>query len=207
MQLNLPKKYLSYSSWYLWKKNKDQFRKRYYLNEPGYETRESIFGKNVAKMMDEQKYNPVLAKLPRGAVSEYRIEVNIGHTPILAFLDSFSPSTGSLYEVKTGRIAWNQERVNTHDQLPFYCAAIRAHLGFYDPYVLLCWLETKLRGRREELGGIEFENDDERDKIVEFTGKIEVYTRRVTENEISAIETDIQETAQEISEDYYKFTS
>ena len=200
--VNLPKSYLSYSAWALWHKNKNQFRKRYYENEPSFETRESIFGKRIAALLEEKKYDSTLAKVPRGKKTEFEINTHIGDIPILCYLDSCTEKTKSLFEIKTGRIRWNQKRVNMHDQLVFYAMAIQARFGSYDPFTLLCWLETELVGRKETIGGIDFENDDQRDKLVQLTGRMMVWTRKITPRQINKMKKSVWQTAQEINNDW-----
>jgi len=200
--MKLPKKYLSYSAWSLWKKDKEKYRKRYYENEPSFETRETVFGKHISQLLEKNEKHPILAKVPRGEFPEYRISTEINGVPIFSVLDSFSPSVGSIFEFKTGKVIWNQERVNNHDQLPFYACAVKSHIGFFDPHVLLCWLETRLAEKKETIGGIDFVTDDTRDMAIELTGKIEVFTRIITPEDVENISNDIKKVADEISEDY-----
>ena len=200
--VTIPKGRISYSMWHLWHTNKTQFRKRYYENIPSFETRESIFGKRIAKMLEEKKYDSTLAKVPRGKKTEFEINTHIGDIPIRCYLDSFTEKTKSLFEIKTGRIRWNQKRVNMHDQLVFYAMAIQARFGSYDPFTLLCWLETELVGRKETIGGIDFENDDQRDKLVQLTGRMMVWTRKITPRQINKMKKSVWQTAQEINNDW-----
>lgn len=207
--MNIPKGRISYSMWNLWCMDKEKFRKRYYENEPSFESRETIFGKNIASMLERNEYHPILAKVPSGTHKEYRIETVIQDMPVLAFLDSCSPATGSLFEIKSGRIPWNQQRVDTHDQLPFYCMCLQAKLGYYDPHVLLIWLETQLSPRTELIGGITFYNDDYRDLMVKLTGRLQVFTREVKQSDIDSITERVLLSAKEIETDYatYKIST
>jgi hypothetical protein len=203
--MQLPKKLFSYSQWSLWQKSKESYRKRYYEGAPSFETRETIFGKNVAEMLEKSEIHPILSKVPRGTHPEYEIKTVISEIPILAFLDSYTYSTNSIFEYKTGRIPWTQERVNEHEQLPFYAACVKAKYGAYDPHILLTWLETSLEGRTELIDGIMFHTDDNRDKKIELTGRIAVFTRVITDKEIARIEESIRATAEEISKDYEEY--
>ena len=198
----LPRTYLSYSAWETWRKSKQQFRDRYYIGVESFQTRETIFGKKIAKLLEDNEKHPILSKVPRGEKAEFRIETEINGIPILAVLDSFTPDTYSLFEYKTGRVIWDQQRVNQHMQLSFYAACIKAKYGFFDPHVLLIWLETELVGRNEIINGIDFSNDDDRDKEVKMTGKIEVFTRKITDEEIRIISESIRKSAEEISDDW-----
>ena len=197
-KLNLPRKYLSYTQYDTWIKSKKLYREIYYENKKRFETRESIFGKNAANLLEKGEYHPLLAKLPKGTHPEYRIETVIEGIPILSFLDSFTPGTNSIYEVKTGRVPWDQHRVDTHDQLPFYCMAVLSKFGHYDPHVLLAWLETILLPQTEIISGITFESKP----IVAFTGNLQVFTRFVDESSLQRITEALVMTADEISKDY-----
>lgn len=196
--LKIPRGRISYSMWHLWNTNKPEFRRRYYEGKKSYQSPEILFGKKTAEMLERNEYHHILAKIPAGTHKEYRIETTIEGIPILAFLDSCSPNTGALFETKTSHTLWDQQRVDTHDQLPFYCMCLQAHIGLYDPHVLLTWLETRLVEQSDVISGITFSKRPS----VEFTGRIMVFTREVTKSDISDITERVVSAALEIEQDY-----
>src|SRR5574338_1078197 len=102
MQLNLPKKYLSYSQMNTWLKNKEAYRSRYYRGEKQHENPEMLFGKKIAKMLEDPKDHPVLSKIPHYSISEYGIKTEVDGIPVIGYIDSYDPDTKSFLEYKTG---------------------------------------------------------------------------------------------------------
>lgn len=201
---NLPKQYLSFSQYSLWRSNKDAYRKRYYENIKSHETRELLFGKKIAKMLEKKDYTeyPILAKVKQGSHNEYEIKVKINGVPVLAYLDSCTPKTGKIYEYKTGKVIWDQKRVDEHEQLPFYAASMKAKHGKYNPIVDLFWLPTYVLPVKEIIGGIEFKASDSPSAEICLTGELFPFKRTLSKIDIAQIEYDIKKTAEEISEDY-----
>lgn len=190
----------------LWLRNKEQYRQRYYLNGPAFENKETIFGKRVARVLEtgekDEKLDPVLALVPRGDEMEYRIAISVGGVPFLGFLDSFNTPTFSIFEFKTGKDPWDTVRVHKHDQLVVYSLLTKLMHKGVDPVVTLVWLETRYKSLMVQIGSRLLETDSNE---LEFTGKIEVFTRRIAQWERDAMKKLIVKTATEISEDYTRF--
>ena len=200
------KKYLSYSQYALWKKDREAYERKYFEGEPPFETKETLFGKKIAEMLEQKNVvHPILSKVPRGECREWRVETRIHGIPTLSVLDSFSPAHGSIFENKTGRIPWTQERVDTHDQLLFYAAAVNAQCGFFDPHLTLSWLETKQEPLDMEVGE-ETLYSSERDGVIELTGRLFVFTRTITPAEVVAFGDKIVEVWGEIKEAWDEYT-
>lgn len=205
-KLNLPKKYLSYSQFDLWNKDKEKYRDRYYRNIKSFESKELLFGKKIAEMLEgDRKDHPVLSKIKQGTHNEYEIKVKIGGVPVLAYLDSCTPSTGKIYEYKTGHQVWNQKRVDEHKQLPFYAAAVEAKDGLYDPVIDLFWMPTVVIPGKEIIDGVEYESKDGAGASIELTGELHVFQRKLSRMDVPQIVYEIKKTAKEISEDYAEF--
>lgn len=202
MKLNLPKKYFSYSQMNLWIRNKDQYRERYYLNGPSFENKETIFGKKVAKMLEDGVKDPVLDKVPRHKTMECRMELNVGGVPFLGVIDSFNIASQSIIEYKTGKELWDTVRVHKHDQLVVYSLLAKLKYKTVDPIVKLVWIETRYAPIMDKIGSrtIERDSDD-----LEFTGKVEVFERKIVEWERKDIKDKIIKNAMEISEDFTNF--
>lgn len=202
MKYNLPRKYFSYSQYSCFKRSREEYYKQYILNEKRFETREILFGRKIASLLESslftEKY-PTFPDIPHGEKPEFRVETKIRGVPVLSIMDSYSPSTASIFEYKTGREEWNQERVNKHAQLTFYSMAVKHHFGNYDPNVILCWLETKLIPRKEVIDGIEYINENPKDMDIDLTGNIKIFTRTIKEKEIVELEEDILKVVGEIS--------
>lgn len=206
MKYNLPRSYLSYSSWSLWKKNKQAFRQKYYLNEASFETVETVFGKNIAKRLEDK--DPALSFIPSYSKSEHGIETLIGDVPVKGYLDTFEPKTFSFGEYKTGHLnkdgkaPWDIVKVAKHDQLPFYSLLIESKYGKVDRVTYLHWIETKFKEKKIMFEGIELIADT---RELELTGRIETFKRIIPKWERDEIKKSIIKVAEEISLDYTQY--
>lgn len=202
-QYNLPKKYLSYSQLDLWRKSKDQYRERYYYEDGiPFENAETIFGKKIAKMLEDGIRHPVLDKIPKYKFSEYKIQIDVGGVPFFGVMDSFSKHFKRILEYKTGKQAWDIVRVRKHDQLVVYSLLTKLKFGKVDPLVRLVWMETAYKKGIDTIGSVTCEAETNE---LELTGKIKVFGRKVAEWERKNMVKIIQQTAQEISDDYTNF--
>lgn len=202
MIYNLPKGYLSYSAWSLWKQSKESYRKRYYLNEKAPETPQTRFGKeqHAIKEADESVV---------GSETQLKAEISEG-LMIMGFLDSLDPDTLKIIDFKfshlskTGKEPWDAVKVRKHEQFPFYCLMVKVNFGRFNPECELHWHETKFKenkvavyqGRKYELA----------DKSMEVTGRVEKFVRIVEDWEVERMREEIIKTALEISEDYTIWT-
>lgn len=205
-ELKLPRKYLSYSAWALWNRNRDQFRERYYENKAGFSTRETVFGKEVAKMLEEDHGD--LAHIPRYSEPEYDISIDIEwdgtKVRILSYLDSFDPDECRIMEYKTGHLGkdgsvpWNQKKVEDHKQLDWYSMAVEAQHGRVHPECSLVWMETDWLEDFVEYKGRKYSKG----KRLKLTGRVEIFTRYIYEWQRDKIRQEIVKAAREISADY-----
>jgi hypothetical protein len=206
MKYNLPRSYLSYSSWSLWKRDKQAFRRKYYFNEAPFETVETIFGKKIAKRLEDK--DPELSFIPSYSKSEHGIETLIGDVPVKGYLDTFEPDTFSFAEFKTGHLSkngkspWDEVKVARHDQLPFYSLLIEAKYGKVDRVTYLHWIETAFKEKKIMFDGMELIADT---RELQLTGRIETFKRIIPKWERDNIKESILLVAREISEDYSLF--
>jgi len=195
--MNLPRKYLSYSAFSLWKSSKDQYRKRYYLNEEIFDTVQSRFGKEQHERMEEN---------PDVKGSETKIECEIEGIPILGYVDSLDPDTLKIIDFKfshlskSGKEPWDIVKVRKHQQFPFYCLIVKTIHGKYNEEVELHWHETKFKDNTIEFDGHILTSDKKHE--MDVTGRVEVFKRIVQEYELDNIKAEIIKVAREISEDY-----
>ncbi len=206
--MNLPKKYLSYSQYALWKKNRDQYRARYYENAPPFETAETIFGKNIAETLEDKNLvekHPVLSLIPRYSEPEYSVKVEIEGIPLMGYLDSYDPEGHAICEYKTGhlsidgKVPWNDVKVAKHEQLPFYSLLIKTAHGKVDPKVKLVWIETKFKNKNIEFNGNTLTSQT---RELELTGKFQVFERHIYKWELDKMKENIIKVAKEIHEDF-----
>ena len=197
MTFNLPRGYLSHSAMVLWETNKDQYRRRYYLNEAGFSSIETEFGHEVHKKFEEDESIV-------GSETEMKIEVVKGLF-LLGKIDSFNDKTLEIIDFKTGHLnkkgeaPWDRVKVQKHKQLVFYSLLVLSKYGKYNRTAILKWYETKFQNKFVEYKGRKLEMAH---KKLELTGKELVFKRKVYKWEILALKKDIIRTALEISKDY-----
>lgn len=206
--IHLPKSYLSYSALSLWKRDPIAFRAKYYDGMTQPETRYTLFGSEVHKLIEAGG----MTHVPRYKKAEYPIEVLIDGIPVMGVLDSFCPTKKAFLDYKTGiRLAngsarWNAVEVQKLDQLPFYSLLIKEKYGTVQATSKLVWLETMWVPSKKilEFNGVALEHFDNE---LALTGVVEVFKRRIDEHERMRMRSWIIESAKEISEDYASFTS
>lgn len=213
MKYNLPRGYLSYSSMDLWKKNKVQFRAKYYGSEDYFfETKYTIFGKEIAEILEDKKKtkaHPVLSKVPLYPVREQPLIHTIEDVPVKGFIDSFDKRHKRIIEIKTGirkdgRDPWDDVKVRKHEQIRLYSLLVKEIFGKVHPVVKLIWLETCWK---EECVDTIFG-----DKVFKkcspklaLTGEFKVFERVIEPWEHDYMKSEIVRIAGEISEDYSRY--
>jgi hypothetical protein len=197
IMLQLPKKYLSYSQYKLWKDNKEQYRQRYYHNGPSFESVETIFGKDFAERLE--RGDPSVAYVPHFEKSEHPIKVELKGIPLLGYIDSYCPTTHAFKEFKTGHQPWDAVRVAKHEQLDFYSLLIEMADGEVTNECELIWLQTKKVPKCILFDGIEICSDTYN---IELTGEMKQFKRTIYKYERERMKKEIQHVAESIAEDY-----
>lgn len=198
----LPKEYISYSAFSLWKRNKEAFRYRYYEGQPSTDTVETLFGKKIATMLEENKDE--MKHIPRYAEPEFSIEVMIGGVKVLGYLDSYDPDRHRFLEYKTGHMTWDKLRVLKHDQLVFYSMLIKESTGKVHPWCHLIWMETEFVKKKIMMGNIELEERG-RTKTLRLTGKVKKFRRYISKNDRERMKVELLQVVEEIKYDYQSY--
>lgn len=191
-KLNLPKKYLSYSAIHLWNENKDTFRKRYYENIKSPDTKYTLFGKEIEKEIQDNKYPDV----PYWGNAQHELKTEIEGIPIIGYLDSFNLEEKKFLDYKTSVNKWTQTKVQKLEQLPFYAMLIERIYGKVAPVCNLIWLETELV---KDTGLLQ------REEKLRFNGKFHVFERKIAKWELKRIKDWAIQSAEEISQDYTEY--
>jgi hypothetical protein len=199
---NLPKHYLSYSAYALWKSSKEQFRKRYYLNEKPFETKETLFGKATDLHLDNGGHID-------GVISyshpQHKIEVEYKGLPLLGYLDAFNMEDYRILERKTGhkcpkgKSPWDKIKVQKHVQLVWYSCLVELKYGKVHPEVILQWMETEFQDKTIEFQGHILKSSKGELKL---TGRIETFKRKIFKWERAKLLKEMLKVADEISSDY-----
>jgi len=204
--MTLPKGYLSYSAWHLWRTNKQAFRDKYYpdIRPPDFESVETIFGKQVHKQIEDGE----LPHVQRFPLPEHKIEVEVAGIKLLGQIDTFDEETFSFADYKSGHAnkkgdsPWSPSKVMKLDQLPFYAVMVEAKYGKVNPLCHLIWLETEFVKKSTEFDGHTLEGVS---RELKLTGRVESFPRRIAKWERDRMKKLIIETANEISDDYDAF--
>lgn len=194
---NLPKGYLSWSSYKLWKTSKEQFRKKYYYDTHyDLNTVETIFGKCIAEKLEKRE--KVLDGVLLCSHPEYKISAKFKGITLKGYIDCFDPKTLQIIEYKTGYKPWTKSLVHKHKQLDFYCLMVLLKFKKYNPNVILQWLPTEvIQGKKT--GVIRTK------KKIKLTGDVKTFKRKICKWEIEKLKRDVLIVAKEISADYTKF--
>ena len=203
-KLLLPRAYLSYSQMTCWLTNKDRFRREYFEGGPKLDTKYLQFGKGVASMIEDGSYKEILPDLEIKGTPEYKIIVDIAGVPCLSYVDEYIAPEHYFREFKTGKIPWTQAKVQKHEQLPFYAAALKAWTGTMPTHCELLWFETTEKSIYDP-NGSEQSFWDLVEKKISLTGKTVVFRRDFDEREIERVERLIRKTAEEIDCTYRAF--
>lgn len=199
--MNLPRPYLSWSQLDLWRHSPEQYKRRYFMNETFEPTAPMRFGKTVAELIE--KDHPSVRFVPRLKYPEHKIETRIAGIPTLSFLDSFDNHPPALLEYKTGRTEWTPEKVQKHDQILFYCAAIRAAYNILPETVYLVWLPTRVVSAVPDPRGIMWDEIDGEE--IALTGEAQIFPRSISVDAVDAFEIEIRRVAGEISKAWKEY--
>ena len=177
--------YISWSQYQLWNKSKKQYIEKYFEGSEQFVTKEMIFGKKVHEMIETGSRNvlPFDIDLFDGK-AEHNILVPITKSFLLrSIVDYISPDR-EIYEWKTGKTPWTQEKAEEHGQLYFeYMAMQEAGLNPSDTAYLV-WIET----RNNESGEIE------------LTGRTETFKVKIDKKQLDHWKKQMKETRKNIEE-------
>lgn len=200
-----PRDYISYSAHSLWKKDKEEYRRRYYEGQDGHVNSEMIFGKTIA----EQLENGVKIKgLKLYDKSEEPLNVKLGDINLKGYVDSFDTKKIRFIEIKTGHldskgnVPWNDLKVHKHSQLVWYYMMLQMKYGKCNPLCHLIWLETRFKNKSLEYQGHILETQS---RELELTGRVETFKRKIEEWEVDKLKKDIQETTLQIHNDFIQW--
>lgn len=195
----LPKPHLSWSQMSCWLSNPTRYRKEYFEAGEKLDTKYLRFGKGIAGLIEEGKHKELLPDLVVYDKPEFEIKTVVAGVPVLSYLDSYDSVNNVFREYKTGKLPWNQSRVQKHDQLVFYATALKWSVGKMPEYCDLDWIQTKE-------GGVELEDFwRSNERQINVTGLIKEFHREFDEREVERMENLIVKVATEISEAYLKF--
>lgn len=198
-KLMLPKPHLSWSQMSCWLSNPTRYRKEYFEAGEKLDTKYLRFGKGIAGLIEEGKHKELLPDLVVYDKPEFEIKTVVAGVPVLSYLDSYDSVNNVFREYKTGKLPWNQSRVQKHDQLVFYATALKWSVGKMPEYCDLDWIQTKE-------GGVELEDFwRSNERQINVTGLIKEFHREFDEREVERMENLIVKVATEISEAYLKF--
>lgn len=202
-KLILPRGYLSYSQMNCFLTSPARFRKEYFENGPRLTSKYLSFGKDVHKLIEENKHKEILPDLVVYDVREMEIRVDVLGVPVLAYIDNYDPEKNVFRDTKTGLVPWDKAKVIKLGQLPFYAVALKHKLGKTPEYCHLDWIETK-EGKTEAVVE-DFWRTNETE--LNITGRVFSFQRNFDDREIDKMEKLIVKTAHQISDAYKEFIS
>lgn len=159
-KIELPKGYLSYSQYQMWKTAKDRYIKKYMdgREDMNIYNKSLEYGKVVANALEEGKEigdtltDTMMFMLPKYEVRDkddsVEFETDKGLLTLFFKPDTFNPNNYDFREYKTGKTKWTQGKATNHFQLKFYALCIYLKYKHITEYTYLDWIET------EEIDGI-----------------------------------------------------
>lgn len=145
-----PRKYLSWSSFTLFKRSPASWVKVYIYGEK-VETEAMRFGTRFAEALEagggetgDRDIDFALAFLPRYPKAEYKIEVRTRGVVLHGRLDGCDTKKHVVGEYKTGKTPWDQKRVDQEGQLTWYALLYFLKHGKI-PSIELTWYDTENR--------------------------------------------------------------
>jgi len=112
----------SWSQLASWEYDHDVWYSKYILNKKEEDNKEMALGRALATALEHGKCDipELVKKLPYK--KEHPFKVNFNGITMIGFADDFDDKTFKvLNEVKTGKRAWDQKRVDQHGQITMYC--------------------------------------------------------------------------------------
>ena len=200
-KLILPRKYLSWSQMNCFLTSSVRFRKEYFENGPRMTSKYLSFGKEVHKLIEDNKHREILPDLTVYEVRELEVRCDVLGVPVLAYIDSYDPDKNVFRDTKTGIIPWDKAKVIKLGQLPFYAVALKHKFGKTPEYAHLDWIETKEEKIDTEVDDFWRTNETK----LNITGRLLSFQRDFDEREIEKMENLIVKTAEKISESYQLF--
>lgn len=197
---------LSYSGWNLWKTSKDSYRRRYYENERPFETVETIFGKHIGQLLEDDHES--LKHIIRYDTPELTLEVNIDGAKFNGRLDTFDSKTFAFLDYKTGhldkqgKIPWDKVKVAKLKQLDWYSWLIEEEYGKVKNLCHIVWLETEFKSKTMEFQGHTLEAQV---RELQLTGKMKKIPRTIQGWQRKKIKEEALLAVKEIDNDYKEY--
>ncbi len=138
----------------------EQWLAKYVLKAEPTTSPEMIFGSETGRQLAESP--SFLPEVPRLPIFEYELRAKFGKVWLIGFIDSYGPpkdvpkfgapgtvrTFAELYEYKTGKKAWTQQRADEHGQIDMYLLMLNI-MHKLKPEEVSCtvfWLPTQENG-------------------------------------------------------------
>lgn len=201
---------LSYSALSLWCKDKEGYRKHYYIGEPSFTSPYTIFGTEVHRKVEHGEIT-----IPGIKHDEYtherKVEATLSGIPVLGYIDLCHKETHAVVDLKTSKNPWSLSDVQKLDQLPLYIALLREHHKKVSLWSSVIWIETAWvqdEATTVSVGGFEVEQDSNRHLALTDRAPV-LLKRRVYNYDIDRVVDWVKATAEEIAKDFsaYKLST
>jgi hypothetical protein len=150
-EIKTPRPYLSWSQLYLFEKSPYQYAVQYIYGGRIIENPLLNLGKKLAETLEKDEWEEnedpdiEVAKilLPSYPEREVELKAVVGGVPILGKLDGFNREKLVIGEYKTGRVEWDQKRVDEFGQLTFYALLVYHNFGSLPNQIQLHWVPSE----------------------------------------------------------------
>jgi len=208
-KLVLPRGYISWSAYNLYKRDKIRYIKQYFYGiKPTFTNSGIEFGHQFAvlaengRKSDDPLLDAVLTATPKLKKPEFKIDVILpterGDVVLKGQIDDFDNKNYDFNEFKTGRRKWTFSQANKHGQMKFYTLMIFLKYGVIPKNKNLIWIETEEVPVYNEHGGIERYE-------VRPTGHIVKFPVIITPKQLNEFAREVTNAVYEIAELYEEF--
>lgn len=196
--IQLPKSYISYSQFMLWKNSPKKYAQMYFdeRDELRTQNKGQEYGKVVADALEKGVETGDLLTdaatllLPKYDVADQEImtemQTKAGWLSIIGKPDSLDSVSKRFLEFKTGKVPWTQSKAQNHPQMRFYAMVIYLAYGVLLKDADLIWIETSYEG--------EYPN-----QVITPTGHVESFTVTFTKKDLFDTMAAVSTVAKEIA--------
>jgi len=141
----------------LFKESPEKYLRRYLYEEkimPAFVKEYANFGKQIHSQIEHGELDYLFCDLNwEYDLQELKIEKEMDGVPLLGYIDATNTKKKIVADYKTATKEWSQFKVDTDDQLTFYCVLCELHFGWTPKELIIYRIETVKNGGKLEITG------------------------------------------------------
>ncbi len=141
----------------LFKDSPENYLRRYLYGEeimPAFVREYGEFGKQIHSQIEHGELDHLFCDLDwEYDLQELKIETELDGVPLLGYIDATNTKKKIVADYKTATKEWSQFKVDTDDQLTFYCVLCQLHFGWSPKELIIYRIETIKNGGKLAITG------------------------------------------------------